>query len=63
MGLGLHPHVAEQLAHGGHVLQARHVEQRDRLGGQQRGAQLGQGRIFGAGNHDLAVERPTTANQ
>ena len=61
--LGLHAHVADQLEHGGHVLQARHVAQSDWLGGQQRGAQLGQGRIFGAGNHDLAIELPATSNQ
>jgi hypothetical protein len=27
VGLGLHAHVVQQLAHGGHVAQARHVVQ------------------------------------
>jgi len=33
--LGAHAHVADQLEHGGHVLQAGHVLQRHAVGGQQ----------------------------
>ena len=62
MGLGFHAHVVQQAAHGGHVLQAGHVGQCDRLGGQQGRAQLGQGGILGAGNQDLAVQLATPAN-
>jgi hypothetical protein len=49
-------HVADQREHGGDVLQARKVQQRHRLAGQQRRAQFGQGRVLGAGYPDLAVE-------
>ena len=60
--LGLHPHVADQLEHGGHVLQARHIAQRHRLGGEQAGAQLGQCSVLGAGNFNLALQSATAAN-
>ena len=60
---GLHPHVADQLEHGGHVLEARHIAQRHRLGGQQAGAQLGEGRVLGARNGDLALQAAAAANQ
>jgi hypothetical protein len=62
MGLGFHAHVVQQAAHGGHVLQAGHVGQCDRLGGQQGRAQLRQGGILGAGDQDLAVQLATPAN-
>ena len=52
--LGLNAHVADQLEHGGHVLQRGHVVQRDGVSGQQRGAQLGQCRILGTGNRHCA---------
>ena len=63
MRLGLHAHVVEQAAHGGHVLQARHVQQVDRLVGQQRGAHLRQCGVFGTGYLHLAMELATPANQ
>ena len=59
----IHTHVADQREHGGHVLQARHVLQHDRLIRQQGGAQFRQRRILGAGNPDFAVELPAPANQ
>ena len=61
--LGLHAHVVEQLAHGAHVLQARHVGQLDRLVGQQRGAHLGQRGVLGAGDGDFAAQGAATADQ
>ncbi len=61
--LGADTHVADELEHGGHVLQARHIAQGDGLGRQQRGAQLGQGGILGAGDRHLAMQRSATANQ
>ena len=53
--LGVDAHVADQFEHGGHVLQARNIAQGDRLGGQQAGAQLGQGGVFCTGDVYLAL--------
>jgi hypothetical protein len=47
---GCHTHVANQLEHGGHVLQAWHVVQLDRLVAEQSRAQLGQRGVFGTGH-------------
>jgi hypothetical protein len=61
--IGRRTHVANQLQHGRHVLQARDVLQRHRFGGEQRGAQFRQGGVLGAGNADFAAQRPSAANQ
>jgi hypothetical protein len=61
--LGRHAHVAHQLEHGRHVLQARHVVQRHGLVGQQRRAQFGQRGVLGAGNEYFAAELSPAANQ
>ena len=63
MRVDLHAHVLQQLAHGAHVVQARHVDEPDRLGREQRGAHLGQRRVLGAGDGDLAPKRPAAADQ
>jgi hypothetical protein len=63
VALGRHAHVAHQLEHGRHVLQARHVVQRHGLVGQQRRAQLGQRGVLGAGNEYFAAELSPAANQ
>ena len=47
----------EQLDHGGDVLQMRHVRDRHRAVGQQAARQNRQGRVLGARNADLALER------
>ena len=60
--LGRHAHVADQLEHGRDVLQARHIGQRDGLGAQQSGAQLGQGRIFGTRHIERALQAVAAAN-
>jgi hypothetical protein len=48
-------HVADQLEHGGHVLQLRHIAQHHGLVGQQSCAQFGQSSVLGARNQHLAV--------
>eukprot|EP01137_Pigoraptor_chileana_P029746 Opistho-2@15329 len=63
VGLGRHAHVAHQLEHGRHVLQARHVVQHHGLVGQQRRAQLGQRGVLGAGNEHFAAKLTPAANQ
>jgi hypothetical protein len=55
-GFGLHTHVVEQLAHGRHIAQTRHVLKGHRIAGQQRGAKFGQRGVFGTRDDDLAVE-------
>ena len=57
--LGAHAHVANQLEHGRHILQPRHIGQGDRLAAEQRCAQLGQGGVFGTRNINGAGERLT----
>ena len=57
--LGVHAHVANQLEHGRHILQPRHIGQGDRLAAEQRCAQLGQGGVFGPRNINGAGERLT----
>ena len=57
--LGAHAHVANQLEHGRHVLQPRHIGQGNRLVAEQRCAQLGQGGVFGPRNINGAGERLT----
>ena len=61
--LDLYAHVANQLEHGGYVLQARHIAQRHRLGGEQRGAQFRQGGILGARNLHRAVQAASAADE
>jgi hypothetical protein len=61
--LGLGAHVAQQLERGAHVLQARHVSQRDRIGRQQRGAEFGQRGVLGAGDDDFAFEPAAAADE
>ena len=61
--LGGRAHAAQQLQRGGHVLQLRHVGQRHRISRQQRGAQLGQRSVLGAGNGDLALEGAAAADE
>ncbi len=63
MGLGLHAHVLEQLAHGRDIAQARHVAQHHRLVGQQGGAKLGQCRVLGARHIHFAIQAAATADQ
>ena len=61
VGFGGHAHVVEQAAHGGHVVQARHVHQVHRLRGEQGGTHLRQGGVFGARDQDFALQAlPTT---
>ena len=48
---------AEQLRRGDHVVQVRHVADRDRPVGEQRRAQDRQHRVLGAGDLHLAVQR------
>jgi len=52
-----HTHVADQLEHGGHVLQTRHVFQGDGISRQQGRTQLWQRRVFSARDSDRAVQR------
>jgi hypothetical protein len=61
VALGAHAHVANELEHGGHVLQAGHVVQLHGLVGQQGRAQLGQGGVFGARDCDRAMQRAAAA--
>ena len=56
-------HIGNQALHGGHILQARHVCQYHGLGREQGGTQLWQCGVFGAGDDDLAMQRPAAANQ
>ena len=63
LALGAHAHMAYQFEHGADVLQLRHIGQRDRVSAEQRGAQLGQSRIFCTGNRHLSVQLAATANQ
>ena len=63
VGFGVHAHVVEQAPHGAHVVQARHVGQQHRLVGQQGGAHLGQRGVLGAGDGQLALQRPPAADQ
>jgi hypothetical protein len=49
-----HSHVADQLEHGRHVVQARHVVQHHGIGREQGSAQLRQRRVFGTRNFDGA---------
>jgi hypothetical protein len=60
---GDHAHVGQQLERGGHVLQLRHIGQGHRLGAQQRGAQVGQGGVLGAGDRHFALEATTATDQ
>jgi len=60
---GAHAHVVEQPAHGGHVLQARHVEQVHGLGREQRRAHLGQGGVLRAGDGHFTLQTPPAADQ
>ena len=62
MHLGMHAHVLQQLAHGGHVAQTRHVAQHHRLVGQQGGAKLGQGGILRARHGDFTTEAAAAAD-
>ena len=62
MVLGRHAHVADQLEHGRHILQPRHIGQRDRLGTQQSGTQLGQGRVFGTRHIERTLQALAAAN-
>jgi hypothetical protein len=61
--LGAGAHVAQQLQDRRHVLQLRHVVQQHRLRAKQRGAQLRQRRVLGAGNLHLAFQGSATANE
>ena len=60
--LGGDAHVADELEHGGHILQLWHVVQGHGLIGQQGRAQLGQGRIFSARNQHFALEWTTATD-
>ena len=51
-----HAHLGEQRQQGFDVLQAGDVVERDRLGGEQRGAENGQGGILGAGDGDFTLQ-------
>lgn len=62
MGLGLHAHVGQQLAHGGHIMQTRHIVQMHGLGGEQCGTHFRQSGVFGAGNDHFALEGTTTVD-
>ena len=62
VGLGLHAHVVQKATHRRHVLQAWHVGQRHRLRRQQGGAQLGQGRVLGAGNQHVTAQLAASAD-
>ena len=48
VALRRHAHVADQLEHGGNVLQPRHIFKRDGIGRQQGRTQLGQCGVLGA---------------
>ena len=63
MRLGLHAHIVEQAAHGGHILQAWNVQQIDRLTRQKRSAHLWQCSVLGTRYLHFAVQLPTPANQ
>ena len=63
VALGRHAHVAQQLEHGAHILQARHIAQGHGLVGQQGRTQLGQRGVLGAGDDHLAAEPAPAANQ
>ena len=62
-GLHVHAHALQQAAHGGHVLQARHVGQAHGVCGEQRGAHFGQGGVFCAGDDDFALQAAAAANE
>ena len=51
-----HAHAAEQLDHGGDVLQVRHVADRHRLLGQQRRGEDRQRGVLGAGDAHFAFQ-------
>ena len=63
VGLRGHTHVVEQVAHGAHVVQTRHVDQMHRRAAEQRGAHLGQRGVLGAGDQHLTLQRTATADQ
>ena len=54
--------LAEQVAHGGDVHQLRHVDQRQRFVGEQRGGHQRKRGILRAADDDLAVERHAAQN-
>ena len=55
LNVHLHAHVADELDHGRHILQAWHVVQGDRIGTQNRRTQFRQCRVFGTRNRYLAM--------
>ena len=61
--LGRHAHVANELEHGGHILQIGHIAQSHGLVAQQGSAQLGQGSVFRTRNPYLALQSTAPANQ
>jgi hypothetical protein len=61
--LDLDAHLLQQLQCGAHVLQRRHVFQRQRLIRQDRRAQDRQGRILRARGPDFAGQRDAAFNQ
>ncbi len=56
-------HLAKQLLHGGHVLQARHIGKPQGVSRQQSGTEYRQRRILGARNRDFAGEPLSACNQ
>ncbi|CFN67231.1 Uncharacterised protein [Bordetella pertussis] len=53
---GAHAHAAQQAQRGRGVVQLRHIAQHERLGGEQAGAQDGQGRVLGARDGDFPTQ-------
>ena len=61
--LDTHTHVANQLEHSGHILQARDIGERHGVCRQQAGTELRQGCVLGARDGHGANQFPAPANQ